>query len=42
MKGWPLGIAIGLLIVVLVNVAFTVIAVGSAPVVEPDYEAAGR
>lgn len=34
---WPLSIALGLLLVVLVNGAFAWIAIGHAPIVEPSY-----
>jgi len=39
---WPIGITIGLLIVVAVNVVFIVVAVGGADAVAESYEAGER
>ena len=39
---WPLGIAMGLLVVVMVNVGFIVVALDNAPIVEPSYETVDR
>jgi hypothetical protein len=39
---WPIGITVWLLIVVLVNIAFIVIAVGGADPVAESYEAGER
>ncbi len=39
---WPLAITIGLLIVVAVNIAFIVVAVGGADPVAESYEAGER
>lgn len=36
-RAWPMGIAAGLLVVVLVNVGFIWVALGHAPDVEPSY-----
>lgn len=39
---WPIGITVGLLIVVAVNIAFIVLAVGGADPVAESYEAGER
>ena len=39
---WPVGIATGLLLVVLVNFGFIWVAVHNAPDVEPSYETVDR
>jgi len=39
---WPIGIALGLLVVVMVNVGFIVIATSNAPIIEASYETADR
>jgi len=39
---WPIGIAAGLLVVVLVNVGFIVIATSNAPIIEASYETVDR
>lgn len=39
---WPIGIAVGLLVVVLVNVGFIVVATNHAPIIESSYETADR
>jgi len=42
MKRWPAAIAIGLGLVVLVNIGMSWIAISNAPDVVPSYDAAGR
>ena len=39
---WPLGIALGLLVVVVVNFAFIYVATQNAPLVESSYETVDR
>lgn len=41
-RAWPLGIALGLLVVVVVNFAFVYIATQNAPQVESSYETVDR
>jgi hypothetical protein len=42
MKIWPLGIALGLFLVIAVNLAFIWIAVSNAPDVDPVYVSGDR
>ncbi len=39
---WPIGITVGLMVVVLVNVGFIIIATNNAPIIEASYETADR
>ena len=39
---WPIGIALGLLLVVVVNAAMTWLALSSPPQIEPSYEQIAR
>ena len=37
-RAWPIALTVGLLIVVVVNITFAIIAVGGADLVEESYE----
>lgn len=39
---WPIGITLGLLAVVIVNIGFIVVATNHAPIVEASYETTER
>ena len=42
MSRWPVGIALGLALVVAVNIGMTWLAISDAPEVVPSYDAPGR